>query len=171
MWHIPDLSLQSLPRAHNHRWGLGRSSTSKLRTFLLCSALSSPRVRCINLNTHKYSEVKGEKWHNLKSLLVCCHGPQVKEMSLIRNTILECQVCGELAVLFVLLVVWVWNARKLWLSASLSQVSMSLVPAAFLTLVTKACPAWRVCTTLDTPVVPVHLEPLAMGHTAGTLMR
>lgn len=59
----------------------------------------------MNLNTHKYNEVKGEKWHNLKSLLVCCHGPQVKEMSLIRNTILECQVCGEMAVLFVLLIV------------------------------------------------------------------
>lgn len=42
-------------------------------------------------------QVDGQVDRQVGELLLCSCAPQVKELALIRNTILECQVCGESA--------------------------------------------------------------------------
>lgn len=91
-------------------------------------------------------------------------------MALIRNTILECQVCGESAVLRS--VVFQFFEDLVWMALFLSlQVFTNHVPAAPPTPVIKACPVWTACSIRDTPVDPVHLEPPGTERTVRILMR
>lgn len=99
-----------------------------------------------------------------------CHHlcrPQVKEMALIRNTILECQVCGESAARF-------WTIPGIWNPKTRPvclQASTSPAPAAPPTPASAACPAWTACSTPATSADPARPEPPATGRTAATSTR